>query len=412
MHTKIPFFIAAVFFGASAHCADFVPSIENQKNLLAEIADSITLKGVDCCASGDDIATKIALIRSVDNPSASGEPSLSGKSLKYKLARIAKLIKLKLGDNTDISPKDYPLKISQISLDFVRVDLTGTFSHYEITSDCLVAFYDGINNTGTGAHSFSADTWKDLSGNGNDLTLTGTKSWNNDGFVFSGTTTFSRPAANMAGLPIGNSKYTIEVVFNPANVTNMGGGILGYGRNNATNMTNNFRFNGARNKFRHYWWSNDYDFSVPSVGNELQTVSITYDGGGGGLGHRQGYLNGSSDGVLQISSAYSNSNMNVSAEGNFWVGKTTNNEYAYGNQLNSIRIYNCDLTPAQILNNANYDQARYIAPPVVKVGDYDCVNLDIKSTTSAECWIFSGVQPGAYPIVIDGVGTGQTFVVQ
>lgn len=39
-------------------------------------------------------------------------------------------------------------------------------------TDGLVLYYDAINNTGSG-HSSSTTTWKDLSGNGNDGTVTG-----------------------------------------------------------------------------------------------------------------------------------------------------------------------------------------------------------------------------------------------
>ena len=37
--------------------------------------------------------------------------------------------------------------------------------------DGLIAIWDGIENSGWGVHDASATTWKDLSGNGNDLTL-------------------------------------------------------------------------------------------------------------------------------------------------------------------------------------------------------------------------------------------------
>lgn len=39
-------------------------------------------------------------------------------------------------------------------------------------SDGLVALWDGIENAGYGVHDPTANTWKDLSGNGRDLTIT------------------------------------------------------------------------------------------------------------------------------------------------------------------------------------------------------------------------------------------------
>ena len=37
--------------------------------------------------------------------------------------------------------------------------------------DGLIAMWDGIENAGVGVHDASATTWKDLSGNNNDLVL-------------------------------------------------------------------------------------------------------------------------------------------------------------------------------------------------------------------------------------------------
>ena len=51
--------------------------------------------------------------------------------------------------------------------------------------DGLIAMYDGIENAGAGKHSNSANTWKDLSGHGWDLTLAGGgSSWQDDHFNF------------------------------------------------------------------------------------------------------------------------------------------------------------------------------------------------------------------------------------
>ena len=46
--------------------------------------------------------------------------------------------------------------------------------------------YDGINNTGNG-HDDKATVWKDLSGNGNDGTLNGGATWEEDHLKFDGT---------------------------------------------------------------------------------------------------------------------------------------------------------------------------------------------------------------------------------
>lgn len=51
---------------------------------------------------------------------------------------------------------------------------------YGYVLDGLELYYDGIDNTGTGEHSRTATTWKDLSGNGNDATIDGECTWKNN----------------------------------------------------------------------------------------------------------------------------------------------------------------------------------------------------------------------------------------
>ena len=46
----------------------------------------------------------------------------------------------------------------------------------DYVQDGLVAMWDGIENAGLGVHDPNATTWKDLSGNGHDLLLSGTAS--------------------------------------------------------------------------------------------------------------------------------------------------------------------------------------------------------------------------------------------
>ena len=78
-------------------------------------------------------------------------------------------------------------------------------------TDGLTAFYDAINNTGSG-HSSNAKVWKDLSGNGNDLTHQGSEelTWNEKAYDF------VHPETNYfettGDVLLGNSARTIEIV--------------------------------------------------------------------------------------------------------------------------------------------------------------------------------------------------------
>ena len=101
----------------------------------------------------------------------------------------------------------------------------------DYVQDGLIAMWDGIENAGWGVNDPSATVWKDLSGNGNDLTQTGTvnTTWENDACVFDknrgmGMTSF--PAAKDAVL---SKNWTLEVVFSITSTNNLNGSLFGLG---------------------------------------------------------------------------------------------------------------------------------------------------------------------------------------
>ena len=101
----------------------------------------------------------------------------------------------------------------------------------DYVQDVPIAMWDGIENAGWGVHDQNATVWKDLSGNGNDLTQTGTvnTTWENDACVFDknrgmGMTSF--PAAKDAVL---SKNFTLEVVFSITSKDNKNGSLFGLG---------------------------------------------------------------------------------------------------------------------------------------------------------------------------------------
>ncbi|MDR1207414.1 MAG: LamG domain-containing protein [Rickettsiales bacterium] len=271
--------------------------------------------------------------------------------------------------------------------------VTGSnFPYHSINSyvsDGLVAHYDGIDNQGLGDENHSTDTlvWKDLSGNNNNVTFSGAlgnAKWTAKGFKLGDNRFFQNTALNMIGLPFGNESYTIELVWDPRQSKNLGdGGLLGWGCNGAGSQTNNTRFLNAtltNQCFRHYWWSNDFDFCVPTSDNPVRNIAITYDNTVG----RRGYFNG------VLFGTNSNKNKNTCTSGGFYIGKTTNNEYATGTLVFSIRIYNRQLTDAEIAQNHAIDSARFQNLPVVKIGENLCDDLKLLSDTKMTCIVPAG----------------------
>lgn len=76
--------------------------------------------------------------------------------------------------------------------------------------DKLILHYDGLNNTGEG-HSNTTTTWKDLSENGNDATVTG-GTWNDNSVMFSTSDTSNGIKTN-ANFPIDFSNKTFNILF-------------------------------------------------------------------------------------------------------------------------------------------------------------------------------------------------------
>lgn len=146
----------------------------------------------------------------------------------------------------------------------------------------------------------------------------------------------------IAGLPVGNSSYTIASWINPDAQSNGARGIAGWGNYGVLNQVIAFRMNGDYS-MQNYWWANDL---TPVFSTNLTTgtgsdgwhfVAATYDAGthlnaiyvdGTMVGARYGYgLN--------------------AAGGNFAVGKTVNQEYFNG-QMDNTSIFNQALTAAQL----------------------------------------------------------------
>ena len=85
----------------------------------------------------------------------------------------------------------------------------------EYVTDGLELHYDAINNTGTG-HSNTTTTWVDLSGNGNNATVTG-GTWSDNYLSFTSSNSSNGVKTNSA-FPINFSAKTFNIVFNLSQV--------------------------------------------------------------------------------------------------------------------------------------------------------------------------------------------------
>jgi hypothetical protein len=281
--------------------------------------------------------------------------------------------------------------------------ITGTGFPYvnagTYVTDGLVAYYDGINNTGTGLHDNTSTKWKDLSNSGNDVTISnaaGISGWTCNGFEFPDNVRFERAGNLVKNLPVADENYSVELVWNPSHGRNFNeGGFIGWGKYNSDLASNKTRFFSDANKFRHYWWGNDFDFAIPNR-TGVRQMSITYDNAVG----RKAYA----EAIYAAEKAIiTDKKKNTAAGQILYIGHTGNmntdaNEHANGNLIHSVRIYNKPLTKTQIEHNYQVDKARYISPGAsqvaVKIGNEACECLTIISATEMRCTLppNSGIQ--------------------
>ncbi len=227
--------------------------------------------------------------------------------------------------------------------------------------DGLVLHYDGVNNTGNG-HSNTTTTWKDLSGNGNDGTLTGC-TWGENYLDLDGVDDYVRKTGMT-----GTTDFTIEIVANDieANGTNS------YGSSFMINLWSS----DVTDTSIHLWVDNRTSIAesnrnkplfrilVPKLNEEnYREVSGNRDlnckgyysisNGQSGLKY---YSNGNSIGQNTDASFTNRVNINTI---NLDIGRWYNTSYFVKEKVYSFRIYNRALTDAEVLQNYNQDRIRF-----------------------------------------------------
>ena len=212
----------------------------------------------------------------------------------------------------------------------------------------LTAFYDAINNTGSG-HSSNAKVWKDLSGNGNDLTHQGSEelTWNEKAYDFvQPETNYFETTENIS---LGNSNRTIEVVcsLEDDGVEN----ILGLGTENARTLNDIIYYNNGMN-INNY--ENQIDEGIenrPLEKGRTYITTITYDA----TSHMASYYTN-----LQGKENVAFANLNTAASTlTLGKGKDSTHNKNKRFKLQALRIYNRVLTEEERITNYMLDKERY-----------------------------------------------------
>ena len=210
----------------------------------------------------------------------------------------------------------------------------------QYVSNGLVLHYDAINNTRSG-HSSSTTTWEDLSGNGNDGTITG-GIWTDNSLNFTSSNTIYGIRTNK-NFPI-DFNNTFNIVFKLTNVSSVeplfgsrtsssdGFMLFNYNSTNALNLDT--KGSGTR----------------INLGNRLSAntnydVTVTFSGTTANL-----YVNGQLAGTKTFTDASLNMPLSI-----FTAGAQSN---AKGS-IYSVKVYNRALSTAEIQQNYNIDKEKY-----------------------------------------------------
>ena len=209
----------------------------------------------------------------------------------------------------------------------------------------LIAQWDGIDNAGTGTHDANATTWKDLSGNGNDLTVVADK-----GVFVDGNALYCNNAIGCAVATKTIADYrTIEIVFKMESgndkqcIVNSGVQdrfawyIIGqkqvqFSQNNPTvKLSDTYGFNRI---------AATYASDDPSV---AKTANAAWSGGQ----HAEGTYNETWSSCPSV----------------FTIGWGTNENRTFKGRVYAVRLYNRELTVEEIAKNADVDRMRFLETP-------------------------------------------------
>ena len=215
-----------------------------------------------------------------------------------------------------------------------------------IVTDGLVLALDAGN---TKSYPGSGTTWTDLSGNGNNLTLTNSPTWYNSGYFSTGSTGYFTGAGS-ASIPTGNSPYTMICWVRVTGSWVDGKGIISIGGFGTSNQSNALRtYTSSLGNLAHYWWANDLLITNNNAGLSVGTwfmATAQFDGT-----NRRIWAN-----TTNVASDTPTSHSVTSTT--IQVAKTFSTEYLQGD-IATAQIYNRALSASEVSQNFNALRGRY-----------------------------------------------------
>lgn len=215
--------------------------------------------------------------------------------------------------------------------------------------DGLILYYDAINNTGNG-HSSTTTTWKDLSGHGNDLTLsnfgnTTTSGWSDNALNFDGVNDYGN-VTTLEEYMKGDFTISLRLYIEQYNnYRGLFGNHMGDGETQEGIVA---QFDGNTLYIGHHGKSVGLDHEL--VANKEITLTILMSTSIG----VKAYINGNFVQQVPISTQA------TLRDANFWVGKSLDSaERYFAGRMNNFMIYDRLLSDSEIEQNYKTDLMRY-----------------------------------------------------
>tara|TARA_R100000951_G_C2585604_1_gene163328 strand:+ start:120 stop:803 length:684 start_codon:yes stop_codon:yes gene_type:complete len=224
----------------------------------------------------------------------------------------------------------------------------GTFVGPNIVTDGLVFAVDAGSER---SYPGTGSTWYDLSGNGLDMTMVGTLTWNSAGY-FTGWHTanyFNCTEAYQSFLPIGNQARTIIAVVEVETVSGYQH-VAHYGLN-TTNQAYGLALQGGKVS-DHRWGTSNIGTVVLGPSDGVVMLSTRHETN---TGARFGI-----DTLFQDMDTITGANTNSNFQ-QFRIGSRINNGETWMNdgKIFRVLIYNRSLTDAEIEQNYNALKSRF-----------------------------------------------------
>ena len=236
--------------------------------------------------------------------------------------------------------------------------LSAALTSQSYSQNGLIGQWDGIENAGVGQHDATATTWIELTGGTNNFTLTsGVAS-----FTANGLHKDAQGIMAKSAYP-GTRVRAVEVVV--SGVPSSGWANALFISKNQTVSINNSSTGGKRGYFfddKHYGCLTDQK-------PDGETVAVNFNGGCDAVKDDNSYFsNGAKpDGTSAPNNWGGASDLLIYLGGR--SGQTNGGDYkTTGYTIHAIRLYNRELTSAEIVRHASIDQVRFFGAPEGIVG--------------------------------------------